>query len=537
MHPTTGFTAARAVTIVAGLAALTAACSSSKGTPAPAAPTLPLSRVSIAVVPGGSETITVQNRDGSLAAGAFVATSSDDAVATVTTVIGPRVTIAGQALGKANVTVRDAAGVSRVLPVQVYDNHFMDTGELVITYTDAFQKVQDLPEVMLNDADLLVQTEVVKASIWRATPPAGFHAVGDFMINHDRDGTNPNGSKAVMVVKAKEGSAEPLRLTAAYDLVYTIQWSSCARGAKFWRPRCDAGYQAMGLVTTPPGGAAPAFSTPCLRQDLTIGGAVAPSTSPPEPILQTSRNEVLGFWSVRLPDAPSHARAYLPPGTFVIASGTAAPTFDPAIHVLNVQLPMLAEAPPQDLPPRLTGFLSPGDGSEAPPRFAKAMLVPCSLVNDVLHGSIPWRVANSPFYRLERHVFYKLVGHNYNTSTVMQPYAVHITAGVTASQTETFRSSTNVTISAEAGIELKDIFSAKVSTTVSREFGYDTETSIEQLTSRTDDIPFYANPGKAAAVWQEWNRYVLLRHEGTGLTEVAAWDFGVYSWVTDDYPD
>ena len=489
-----------------------------------------LSRISVSIVPGGSETITVVPPGGTDADvhAPYTVSSSDERIATAT-VDGVKVTVHGVAIGKCAVTVTGNGGASRVLPVQVYHHRFMDTGELIITYTDTFQKIVDVPVVVYNDAELLIFEEVVGASIWRPVPPDGFHALGNFMVaGASSEARDPNGKKAVMVVKAKEGS-DAIVFTQQYEEVHTVQWSQCARGAKVWRPVCPLGWEPMGMVATY--GATPGWphQTPCLRADLTIGGAADAA------ILQTSGQEVLGFWRVDLADVTSHAGAYLAPGTFVLARGTTAPAFDPVIRVLNVRLPMLGEAPPQDVVPKVTSLVQPQE-IETPPRFSRAMLVPCDLVNDRVH-EVPWRVANSPFYRLERHVYYKLLRYAYNTTSVVQPFQVEITAGVTTGATEAFRTSTNVTISAEAGIELKGIFSAKVTTTVSREFGYETQTSVEQLRQTTDVIPFYAAPGKATAVWQEWNRYVLYRHEGTALAAVAAWDFGINGYVTDEYPD
>lgn len=518
------------VLALASVLACAAACQGNPDAPPPG-PTLYLSRVSVSIVPGGSEAITVVPSDAGVQA-PYTVSSSDERVATAT-VAGAEVTVRGVAVGKCSVTVTGDAGANRVLPVQVYDHRSMDTGELIITYTDTFEKIVDAPVVVYNDAELLIFEEVVGATIWRPVPPPGFQALGSFMVaGATAPARDPNGNKAVMVVQAKEGS-DAIVLTQDYEVVHTVQWSRCARGARVWRPVCPLGWEPMGMVATP--GVAgsptppPGYRTPCLRADLTIGGAADTA------ILQTSGQEVLGFWRVDLADVTSHAGAYLAPGTFALAQGTAAPSFDPVIRVLNVRLPILGEAPPQEVVPKVTSFVQPQE-IETPPRFARAMLVPCDLVNDQVHD-VSWRVANSPFYRLERHVFYKLLRYVYNTTSVVQPYEVQITAGVTTGQTEAFRTSTNVTISAEAGIELKSIFSAKVTTTVSREFGYETQTSVEQLRQTTDVIPYYAAPGKATAVWQEWNRYVLYRHEGTGLRAVAAWDFGINGYVTDEYPD
>lgn len=515
-------TRARGLAALAVLLAITTGCKGSKDEVP--GPTLLLGRVSVAVIPGGSEAVAVVPLEGRDAFAPYQASSSDEAVATAE-VDGANVVVTGVGLGAATVTVTGTGGVRRDLPVQVYDHHVIDTGELLVTYTDAFEHVVDLPTVVYNDAELLLREEIVGASAWRPVPPAGFHALGSFLLAPDGD---PNGAKAVMVVRAKAGS-NALVLTDQYEAVHTMAWSRCARGATFWRPACPAGYRALGTVVT--FGATPGWphQTPCVRQDLTTGGAAEVA------VHGTTGQEVLSWWAVDLPDVGSHAGAFLAPGTFVLAAGSAAPAFDPALQVLNVSLPLLGEAPEQGFMPRLTSLLSPD--LETPPRFARAMLVPCTMVNDVLHASVPWRVANSPFYRLERHVYYRRMFHDYNSTSVVQPHQVAMTSGVTTEATNTFRTSTNVSISAEAGVELKGMFSAKVTTTVSREFGYESQTSVAELEQREVTTTIHTAPGKAAALWQEYNRYVLLRHDGTSLSAVAAWEFGIDSYVTDDYPD
>ena len=54
----------------------------------------------------------------------------------------------------------------------------------------------------------------------------------------------------------------------------------------------------------------------------------------------------------------------------------------------------------------------------------------------------------------------------------------------------------------------------------------------DKYKSGVDDLP-----GKAVAIWQRYNRFVLKRHNGTSLEPVKAWEFGINSFVTDEYPD
>jgi hypothetical protein len=81
------------------------------------------------------------------------------------------------------------------------------------------------------------------------------------------------------------------------------------------------------------------------------------------------------------------------------------------------------------------------------------------------------------------------------------------------------------------------MFESKVSTTVTTSFGYETMTSVAVLQEKEVNSTINTSPGKAAALWQQYNRFILKRHKGTSLEPVAAWEFGIDSYVTDEYPD
>lgn len=83
-----------------------------------------------------------------------------------------------------------------------------------------------------------------------------------------------------------------------------------------------------------------------------------------------------------------------------------------------------------------------------------------------------------------------------------------------------------------------DFFSAGVTTSVSVLFGFSTERSVQEFVQETTHIPFAAQPGKATAVWQQYNRFVLYRHNGTKLEQVTTpVEVGTNSYVVDEYPD
>jgi hypothetical protein len=183
----------------------------------------------------------------------------------------------------------------------------------------------------------------------------------------------------------------------------------------------------------------------------------------------------------------------------------------------------------------LNGYDTPPD--ETAPLMAKAMLVPCSIINDLTYSSDPgWQVANSPFYRLERQVYYKRLYHNHNQTSETQTNSVTIRSGITTTESERVWSETSISLTVEAGVSFK-AFSGKISATVSRTFGYETQTSVAELQEREVSTSINTPPGKAASLWQQYNRYVLYRHNGTDLEPVSEWEFGIDSYVTDEYPD
>jgi hypothetical protein len=195
---------------------------------------------------------------------------------------------------------------------------------------------------------------------------------------------------------------------------------------------------------------------------------------------------------------------------------------------------MLAEAPSQEYVPSLTSFDVPTDGLA--PKMEKCMLVPGRIIVDGDHNQ-PWQIANSPFYRLERQVFYKYINH-YDNSQGSLPQSFHweISYGMSTTQSETVWGETGVKLSVEAGVSIYGV-ETSITATVSESFGYESMTSITELESHTLTIDVNIPPHKAAALWQRYNRYVLYRHNGTDLEPVSSWQCGINSYVVDEYPD
>ncbi len=477
--------------------------------------TLLLDQLSVSMVPGAGDTVTIRAEKSDGTRDSCTIDNSDPNVA-MATLSDSTIEITGVDYGMANINISSSEGQNRTLPVQVYTPFNFDTGDLTVTFTDSFTFIwNDMPAFGSPDA-----------SFHDPVLPEGYRSLGSLGIP---DWSDPNGRYAMMVVQANAGSdalAEPV----GYELVWSCH--PLFTIASFWTPVPPAGYVAMGTVVVLGLNPPPLDKVVCVREDLTIdaeAGTFIWSDA------GTGMPTDLGCWRIDQPDTGPHEYCHLLSGTFIGWDLYDPPVFHPVMHVLRANLPMLAEAPNQNFMPRLTGFDTPPE--ETDPMMAKAMLVPCTIINDAAHGdNVAWQVANSPMYRLERQVYYKLMYHNYNQTSEMQTNSVLIRSGITTSESERIWNETEISLSVEAGLSFK-AFSGKITATVSRRFGYETQVSVAELQEKEVSSSINTPPGKAAALWQKYNKYILLRHNGTTLEPVSSWEFGIDSYVTDEYPD
>jgi len=480
-----------------------------------------VSPLAVAMVPGGTAMIGITATDADGNADTCTVSCTDPNVATFVH-SGSVIQVSGENYGLAKLIVTNKAGLKREIPVQVYNCKVLDAGELLITFVDQFQwRWDDSGSGGIYDGAFF---QPVTSDGWRSVGSLGINNYGSV-----------NGYYSIMVVKPDVDANPdfpPIKEPVDYTLIYNDIGSGATDDGSFWLPIPPAGYKAVGVVAQSGYNKPPLSNIVCLREDLVIAGKAGAFVWNDD---ETGANMDFGGWLIDQPVAGAHEGAYLVPGTFVAWSYWHAPIAHDAMNVLDVELPMLAEAPYQSYVPRLTGYDKPAD--ETVPMMAKVMLVPYTIVKDELYAANPaWRWTNSPFYRLERHVFYKLLYHNHNQTSVEQENSVEIVSGVTIEESNSYWTETGISVTVESGISI-GVFSSSISATVSTSFGYETMTSVAQLQEKHVVSTIKTAPGKAAALWQQYNRYVLKRHNGTNLETVSAWEFGIDSYVTDEYPD
>jgi hypothetical protein len=100
-------------------------------------PELQVDKIAVSVVPGGVELVTVTALDNDGVVETCTVLSSDESVVTVTQNNNVFM-VTGQNYGHATVTVTSASGLTRGIPIQIYNPVILDCGELILTYTNTY---------------------------------------------------------------------------------------------------------------------------------------------------------------------------------------------------------------------------------------------------------------------------------------------------------------------------------------------------------------------------------------------------------------
>ncbi len=457
-----------------------------------------LNKLIISLVPGGSESITVCSKDPNNAYSECTVSNSAPGVASVA-ISDSTMQVTGISVGTADLTITNEAGKSCTLPVEVYDKNILDAGEFWIAYVDTFTFIWGGP----HNFD--------------PVPPNGFHKLGSWC---GFDPLYPNGNVVAITVKAKPGS-DAIAFTDSFT-------TSGPYHGSLWRPVAPPGYRALGYVATSGHDIRP-DSLACIREDLTVAADVSNSI-----FIDNSTTPPYSLWKIEQPEAGPHSGTFLVPGNFIYKDYTSPPTNDPLGYILKVNIPTLPQAVDQNFAPQLTGFGPPP--METSPAMQRALLVPFSVITDMVND-IAWQMANSQTYKVERQVFYKCLYHNYNQSDVLQTNSFERVVGISSTETETFRATAGISISAELGVSFSPAVTGKISSTVSFELGYERLIGITEFEERHSVTSLNIPPHKAGAIWQRYNRFILSRHNGNAMEVVGVQEVGIESYAIDVYPD
>jgi hypothetical protein len=456
---------------------------------------LTFDKISLAVFPGGEETVSVTaTAAGGSAVGWTVASSAPSIVSVVQ--IGSQINVTGVSLGSAAIMVTTQTGMRRSVPVRVYDPLVLDAGEILIRYTDQFECLTPAAQ------------DYGPVSFYRPLVPEGWQRLGTFAIPQ-AGCPNINGQQWMMAVEENPEQANPVTppLVAPTTLEDIAGISDAHGSIEFYMPECPAGYVAMGYVAD----SADVHDATCVRQDLTVPGVAG--------------NSIMYYWATRVA-APNNSdntntTAYLETGTF-----TGPVDFHPILNVLAVQLPLLVDVPYQNWYPHLTGPYQPPLDSE--PVLTKAVLVPFTAVlsgSDYAGKGVGWMVENSPFVRVERQQVWKYWGSSSNESQGTTSLSYSVTTGTNTTETTTWSVEVGISLTVESGVQFLGT-GGKVSATVSTDFGWSHQTSISDFTQYTYNYTFNVPACTYECVWVLYGSMVVkMVDDTTGqLKDIASID-------------
>ena len=390
----------------------------------------------------------------------------------------------------------------------------MRFGGLILTFVDKFN-------LAWNDQGSGGDND---GAFWNPVPPAGFYMLGSLGVGHYGD---VNGQNWALCVKAADDDPDAIRKPERFDWMWGDQGSGADRDGSCWKPVAPAGYVSLGdyFVSGYSPGDPKDCNIACIRADLVGPGVIGPWIW--DDYGSGAYND-LSTWQI----LPEHAyrntdRILISPNTFAASQSYNQPGGE--FKVLNLKVPLVTYPSPE--PPQLKDRNRPPDTTD--PKLTRVVTVPFTAVADP-GLDIHRRVTETPFYDIERWTGYSLVLFEHNDAPNPQHSSRAWEFGVSKEQTDTYSSSTTITVSAEAGFALSGL-GAKVSGSVSNELGYSTSTSVSAFRSNSLTVNLDTPAHASGAAWALRDIFVIKRDNGEELSARLTLDDNIGYYI-DVYP-
>lgn len=369
-------------------------------------------------------------------------------------------------------------------------------GDLILTFTSAFT-------LRWNDKGSGGDHD---GAFWQPKPPSGFYALGSLGVKgyDDQNGKN----WALCVAEAKPGSGA-LAAPKDFQLIWTDKGSGADRDGSCWRPIPPDGYVALGDVFMAGHGTKPsADDVRCVRKDLTTFGVIGDLIWNDS---GTGSDKDFSAWSMAVPGIfIDEEKAAISPHTFYGIASHSKP--QAVISVLAVTLPVQQGAEPPL--PTLDSRSRPADRTT--PVVDRVVTVPFTAIVDP-DVTLQWQLDNSPFYDIERSVYYRLALYDDNYTSEPQTKEQDVEVGVTKDQSSTWEAKTGISVAYESGVSLG--VSAKVTATISIELGFSHTTSVSNFRSTTLKATLTTPANHAAALWDIGYIFTLRRDDGVAVSQ------------------
>lgn len=389
----------------------------------------------------------------------------------------------------------------------------MTFGDLVLQFTTGFT-------LRWNDGGSGGDND---GAFWHPVPPEGFRALGSLGVSGYGDA---NGNFAALCVAEAQPGSGALAAPVRYEWVWGDGGSGADRDGSCWRPIPPDGYVALGDVFVAGYDPPSLGDVACVRANLAADGVIGTWIWDDS---GTGSDADFGAWQIEAPVQYVDAtRGLIAAGTFVGVPSHGKPSWSPVAHCLC--LPFPAQVFPDPESPVLTDRSRPP--AQTPSSVDHAVWVPFTAVQDP-GQSLAWKAENSPFYQLQRQVWYELLLFDDNRTSIEQTQEHSETVGITESQSQSFSVTTGISVTAEGGVGFLGT-GGKVAATVSVEIGYETTTGIEQFQEKTVSASLVTPPHTAAAVWAASYAFRLVRSDGALIP--AQLGFSVDSFYHSQFP-
>jgi hypothetical protein len=317
---------------------------------------------------------------------------------------------------------------------------------------------------------------------------------------------------------------------------YAWVWSDKGTGSKYaealWRPVAPEGYVAMGLVASKDSYDKPPLdAVTCVREDLTYRAEA--SEKPVYKDTGTGGKHDLSVWRNSVPskyvDSRDSARVLLSPNTYTAHTSYDRPRHLPDMHVLCLPLPSEKSKTPTR--PALEDRDRPA--GQTPEALVGTVWVPFTAVKDE-DRSTEWKLANSPFYRIERKVSWSLLSFINNDTDTAQSVTDTVTTGIEKETIDTFSVNTGFSYSGNGGFSI-GVISASVTTTFSLELGFSRSKSSKELESHSVARTLQVPAKHAGAMWVGTSTLQVTRGDKSLVAEPLIFHDNNFHY--DQFPD
>jgi hypothetical protein len=401
-----------------------------------------------------------------------------------------------------------------LLPYQTF-------GDLVLQFSSSFTKVW-------SDKGSGASADV---SFWQVVPPTGFHPLGSLAITGYNDPSGKNWSLCVKpaATTMKGSSKAALALPVDFKLIWKDSGVRVSGDGSCWRPVPPAGYAAMGDVFVAgynkPELTAAKCPAWCVATELVHEGSVGQEIWKDKG--SGGKTDFAVYALDLTTDYVDYTEALISMNTFFGEATYTKPGTAP-LHTLRLPIPMTKN--PDPAKPLLDSYNPPP--ATTPSVVDRIVILPFTDKIDP-SKSIEWKLKNSPFYALERSVYYTKLLWDHNTTKKTQDSSQSVSTGITNEASETFSVNTGMKITATKGFGPTG---SSVAVELSVDFGYSKSTTVSQFVSTTNTANLRTPPSYAAATYAASAAFTAYRSDGSPVAASLPFNDSGVNYIHAQYP-